>query len=905
MDSLDLDEASLLNLSSVLVHSMSPSSADRMQAMDTLESLKTERDILSYLCFLLTKGHESSILRSQYDLNTLHNLCATAGILLKNFLPRSHIANYDLTYLKVTITDGLYSPINLVSNVTGIVITNLFSNYYRQHRNDPMGVETLSKLLQMASNGNSASMKAISKIMEDNAQFFQFPFAGVDNILDVLLTHFLQFMASHDTIIIAEAIKCMNCFIQMSVPSVDDKIDAFLENLINHATSNENNQIRQQICIAFTRLLSFRRDKLVVHLNGIVQFVLHLMETSDDDSLGLEACEFILAFCSDKNIPETSIRIYVKDIVPILLRKMVYDEESLLNLEVSNDDDADIEDKDEDIKPVSSNINRKHSGNSDGDTDDGDDDSNVDHNWNLRKCASASLDMLTNLFPVDVTEIAFPIITEHLTSENWYSREACVLALGAIAEGGMKCFDRHIPALIPFLVEQLKDTWAPVRTITCWTLSRFSTWILEDHTEFLLPVLEPILEVLLDKKKAVQESAITAVAVFIENCDAELVEMLLYNKLLNSFNQCFHLYKKKNLIILYDAISRLAEKVEMDEVALQSLFPHMINKWTSLRDTDKELWPLMECLSYCAVSLGDKFTPMAPEVYDRTFRILCRCVDLELKSQTDPSIDVPEKDFVITSLDLIDGILQALGGKALMLFFPDENMTFFTLLKHCLVDPTHDVRQSSYALIGDMSVTFNQEVMSPLLATTLKSIVQDIMYNDDPEATSCVNNAVWSLGLIAERNDIREYIIDIVRAVLDLFTSTNTSQKYVLENLAVTIGRLAIFHAEQLALEPFTSEELLRKWCTIAKDLQDTEEKVSCYGGFLKILKLMDSSKNLSSRALYQFICGLSKGIPHDTLISWQQDLYVIFLRHQAELDVVIPGLKESEYEVLSFCTSL
>ena len=89
---------------------------------------------------------------------------------------------------------------------------------------------------------------------------------------------------------------------------------------------------------------------------------------------------------------------------------------------------------------------------------------------------------------------------------------------------------------------------------------------------------------------------------FIENSDPELLETVLYTELLQSFDRCFQVYKKKNLIILYDAVSRLAEKVELEETGMQVLLPHLISKWQSLPDNDKELWPLLECLSCVAAS---------------------------------------------------------------------------------------------------------------------------------------------------------------------------------------------------------------------------------------------------------------------------------------------------------------
>ena len=162
-----------------------------------------------------------------------------------------------------------------------------------------------------------------------------------------------------------------------------------------------------------------------------------------------------------------------------------------------------------------------------------------------------------------------------------------------------------------------------------------------------------------------------SVAIFIENSDPELLETVLYTELLQSFDRCFQIYKKKNLIILYDAVSRLAEKVELEETGMQVLLPHLISKWQSLPDNDKELWPLLECLSCVAASLGEKFGPMASDVYDRTYKILLHCIETEQAAQKDPNVALPEKDFIITSLDLIDGIVQGLGAKSQPLLFPE------------------------------------------------------------------------------------------------------------------------------------------------------------------------------------------------------------------------------------------
>ncbi|AET40021.1 Kap104p Ecym_5255 [Eremothecium cymbalariae DBVPG len=905
-----LNESTLLQLTSVLIRSMSSLAHERCEAMETLESFKLQVEFINNLCFLLVEGMENPLLKSNFSSRDLQNVSATSGMLLKNTIIQqtSGKFGYELAYFKANIFRGLCSTSSLISNISGIAVASMFSYYSRQHRDDVVGLETLSKLLEMTFQGNLASIKAMSKIMEDNAQFFQLTWAGTDNLLEFLVDCFMQIITeSGDPEIRAEAIKCINSVIPLNAQCFLVKIYSFLDCLFQLATTNSNDLVRKQVCIAFSNILECRPDTLVPHMQGILQFALHLIDTCNEEDVALDACEFLFSFSTNSNIPEHMLKPYISAIIPVLLRKMVYNEDSIATFELNNGDDADFEDKDEDIKPVSAKIRKGSDNEEDEEGEDYGDDSFMDNSgtgsdWNLRKCSAATLDSLANLFPHEVVVVAFPLLRESLTSEHWFIREACILALGAIVEGGIQYFDNHLPALIPFLVEQLRDEWAAVRKITCWTLSRFSTWILNDHTEFLVPVLEPILNTLLDRKKEVQQSAITAVAVFIENSDSELIEAILYTELLNTFSRCFQHYKKKNLIVLYDAIGRLSEKVELEDSAIQLLLPPLISKWTSLSDNDKELWPLLECLSYVSASLGERFMPMAPDVYNRAFRILVHCVDMETKSHSDPTIQVPEKDFTITSLDLIDGLVQGLGQKSQEILFPNNDVTILQLMLQCLNDPNHDVRQSTFALLGDITMCYDTKLLQSAIADLLKSIISELSYSDDSDAVSSVNNAVWSLGLIAERLDIGEYIFDISRAVLDLFTTNTTIvHRSIMENLVVTIGRLAHYHPEQFVSGLFASPAIITRCCQIAKDLDDPDEKSSSYYGLIKICNIMDSNKYLPIKAIKYFVQGLAVNLPREHISHWQEDLNALFLRHQTQISQLAHRFTNDEAAIISF----
>ena len=55
---------------------------------------------------------------------------------------------------------------------------------------------------------------------------------------------------------------------------------------------------------------------------------------------------------------------------------------------------------------------------------------------------------------------------------------------------------QHLPELIPYLINCLSDKKALVRSITCWTLSRYSHWVVtqvgENPENPQVPTLRPV-----------------------------------------------------------------------------------------------------------------------------------------------------------------------------------------------------------------------------------------------------------------------------------------------------------------------------------------------------------------------------------------------------------------------------
>lgn len=95
------------------------------------------------------------------------------------------------------------------------------------------------------------------------------------------------------------------------------------------------------------------------------------------------------------------------------------------------------------------------------------------------------------------------------------------------------------------------------------------------------------------------------------------------------------------------------------------IMPILLSKWNTLADTDVNLFPLLECLSFVAAALGSGFIPFAALVYERSIRLIHTTLAAQVAFDQEPQrFDPPEKDFIVVSLDLLSGLFQGIGTSA-------------------------------------------------------------------------------------------------------------------------------------------------------------------------------------------------------------------------------------------------
>ncbi|XP_034681987.1 transportin-1-like isoform X2 [Vitis riparia] len=443
-------------------------------------------------------------------------------------------------------------------------------------------------------------------------------------------------------------------------------MDQYLQGLfvLAHDSAAE---VRKLVCAAFVQLIEVNPSFLEPHLRNVIEYMLQVNKDSDDE-VALEACEFWSAYC-DAQLPLENLREFLPRLIPVLLSNMAYaeDDESLAEAE----EDESLPDRDQDLKP------RFHSSRFHGSDNAEDDDDDIVNIWNLRKCSAAGLDVLSNVFGDEILPTMMPIVQAKLSTtddETWKEREAAVLALGAVAEGCITGLYPHLSEIVTFIIPLLDDKFPLIRSISCWTLSRFSRFVVQGigqqkGSEQFDKVLRGLLRRILDTNKRVQEAACSAFATLEEEAAEKLAPHL--EIILQHLMCAFGKYQRRNLRIVYDAIATLADAVgeKLNQPTyLDILMPPLIAKWQQLSNSDKDIFPLLECFTSIAQALGTGFSQFAEPVFQRCINI----IQTQQLAKIDPaSAGVQyDKEFIVCSLDLLSGLAEGLGSGIESLVFP-------------------------------------------------------------------------------------------------------------------------------------------------------------------------------------------------------------------------------------------
>ena len=578
--------------------------------------------------------------------------------------------------------------------------------------------------------------------------------------------------------------------------------------------------------------------------------------TDSNEDVALESCEFWLTFASlDQSVCTPpmiqAVQSLFPQLIPVLVKCLVYPEEKIEELIERNAlDERCGEDRAQDIAPLFHRSKAKGGGKD----DDDDDDDDFDREWSLRTCAAASLDSLATSYPHSaLLPHLLPSLQESLSHDNPWVREAGILALGAISEGCGTSLAVHMAQLYPFLISQITtaDSLSQSKSISCWTIGRYSFWALEQAASSLQPdliqrTIEAILGCVLDNNRSVQISACSALCEIIEQCEQFTLPYL--ESIYKTLNRALEYHQTRALTVSLEVYGSIATAVGpgTGEGNLPSIYtPALLAKWTQkaqINPMDRILLPLMESVAIITATTGMNYQPWALQTFDMAMSMINSCL-MSLSCQSDYISD-EEADPLVCATDVLDGLVEGLGSNFTELVSSSKQYGehFLPTLQHLTGHEVDGVRMSAFALMGDVAKhcpVVLQHGMAELLNEAIACV--------DPLHPSVCNNAVWAIGevcvkCIGNPAALQPFAQEMVQSLISVLAETGyTGSPLVglIENAASTMGRIAKVNPA------FVSSDLPRfmnQWCDGCSKIFDLTERRDAFEGLMLAIQANPSS---------------------------------------------------------------
>eukprot|EP00871_Galdieria_phlegrea_P002357 jgi/Galph1/3121/GphlegSOOS_G1761.1 len=849
----------------MLRQSLSGSSEAQEAVYKSLKELSEHPDFTKYLAYFFSNGSNPEVVNLATNLHNFPTLSEgelvairqQAAILLKNHITysweRKIISQEDLNYIKKQIVLCLGEENHSLRYIAAVCIASFvkdaFGSFSSLSQLLDIFLDMLNHDLPLVQEG---VLIAFSIICEDHADKLC---SLANDPLSVYIPKLIYFFRHPNAQFRYYAVQSTSQFICLRPKALVENMELYIDALFSVA-QDESPAVRKRFCSSICTLLETSQDALLPQMDAIIEYMLSASQDSAT-TVALEACEFWCTY-TEMTGAKPILRKFLSRLVPILLDNLVYSEEEIATLSADEGVET-MPDREQDIRPflhyskskgirhgydASQGINgevfsaqQKDSNpapqeEEDSDYSDEEEDDDVDlSEWNVRKCSASSLDTLSHVFQDELLTYLLPHLQPKLLSDAWQIRESGILALGAVAEGCLNGLKPHLPALVPFLLNLLSDSHPLVRVMSCWTLSRYAHWILEENVQknsYFQPLLERLLENVLSRNKSVQAAACSSLATIEEEAGLEIIPYL--EPVLKSLAFAFPKYQEKNLRLLYDVIGTLAQTVGNEfkkKEYIEIIMPPLISRWNSLSDDDKHLLPLLECLSAVFVSLGEEGSPFAKPVFQRCMKIIHMTMMKTVEDQR-------ENAFIYFSLDLVSALVESLASS----FEPlARECNLLEILYHCLKDSDPEIRQSAFAVVGELSKSC-PSLISPYGNQILGIIVDNITL----EHVSISNNAIWSLGEICmnvrlDLSVVQSSVERVVPVLIRLINRPHVSLN-LLENCAVTLGRLGMVVPQLLAS---SLEQFSYPTCIALVKLPDEKEKEQALKGLCALTRMNPS----------------------------------------------------------------
>ena len=587
----------------------------------------------------------------------------------------------------------------------------------------------------------------------------------------------------------------------------------------------EDAEIQKAVCLGFIIFIENRDDVILPHMNNLIEYMLQ-KSASPNEEISLQASEFWLA-CSKLPTCEAILSPYIEKLLPILLKNMRYSDFEINLLAVDSG------------KSNNNNTDNRFDGKpaSDGDGYGALDPIDEPYvGWTLRKCSAASLDALSVKFGDNILPAFIPMLNQSLNHDDCLVKESAILALGAIAEGCMNGLNIYLPELAQYLIKCMDDSKPVIRIITCWTLSRYVRFVVNEarHELYFVPAMMILLKHFLDGNKRIQKAALSAFCVFQEEAGHRLVPYI--DVILQAYSECFKNRKFGSYFLLYDAVAVFAQAVGNHlnkQQYIDVLLPPLMHRFGIIEDyCDDQFLAMTECLSNVAAALEMGFLPYADVVYSKCLIVVTETVTACQNYADKPEyFDPPDKEPICGAHDLL--LAMAFGLKMYFMKFVTDSC-LVEQLYYTMQDDLPMIRQPALALFGEIV-----KMCFPFIAAKIHDYIPIVIENLDKRFDGTCNNAAWVIGklCLVMGKGIEPYANQILEHYIVILQS-GMGSKAMYQTIAISLCTLGLVCPDEVARQLGI---VLKPCCQIMRNIRDCEDK---YIGFRGLCELVMRNPN-------------------------------------------------------------
>lgn len=454
--------------------------------------------------------------------------------------------------------------------------------------------------------------------------------------------------------------------------------------------------------------------------------------------------------------------------------------------------------------------------------------------WSLRKCSSKILEKFSVLWPNETLVYIQPFLEIEIQHKDWIIRERSILVLGTVGQGTYQFLKPNLQNLITYLLGEISNSNKLIRAITCWTLSRFSDYIVSDPQDTLLKVyLIELLKRFLDPETIVQEAACSAFNILVTGYKDKLLPYLsdVFKIITNTFGS----FKGEGLLTLYDSIILLTENYpdsfrELDLVC--ELVYRLLTKWCEFILNIKQLnekgeKPVLDVTNINFIDLSMSLIKVSSDI------LFCHFEDYFSGAIMIMQLYAEDKDVICRCLDLISQLIQNLSYQ----FCKSPNVP--TLMKIIsdlfLYDKDLGIKQYAIALIGDISKAESGKVLLEehidsiihiLIESLLLKPIKDTKKYQVNQISVC-NNSCWTLGLICKifPEKINVYITSLMSRIINIFALPKLN-KSLAQNTAILLGRVSMVNSREISQY---LDQIIKQFCLSIKFVPDGVEKQDAF----------------------------------------------------------------------------